>query len=49
MNPKEDHMLTANSSNFVVRHLREPQFIYVQLVKNHLNEEYNGAMIKIKF
>ena len=42
-------MLTTNSTSFVVKHIRTPQYIYVQLVKNPYNEEYNGAMFKLKF
>ena len=42
-------MLTANSTSFVVKHFRRPQYIYVKLVKNPYNDEYNGAMFKLKF
>lgn len=43
----EETPLTTDSW-FIVKHL-DTQHIYAQLIKNDFNEEYNGAIFKIKF
>lgn len=43
----EDCPLIPNSW-FIVKHVTD-QYLYMKLVSNDFNEEYNGAVFKIKF